>query len=225
MSQAIVSSHSFFPLAAIGVGFFVAVLFFTALIVGIEVVIIYAVINAIRKYDDPLVKIDARSGKGKMSEVPTEIKGWNWAAAFLPNVWGVYHRSWLFLLRYVPFLGWIWWIIMGIKGSEWAWRNNQWESVERFKRAQARWRPVGIVCFILNLLMIPYLFFVFTAWYNVSHLQDYSTFSPSMYNLPARYNDYNKNFYDDTNNTDGYFNYNSDNSPSDDYFDNFKSDR
>jgi hypothetical protein len=143
--------------AFFGIGIILAILFFSAIIIGIEVVIIYAVIHAIRKYDDPMKTVDARSGKGKMSEVPEEIKGWNWAAAFLPTVWGVYHRSWLFLLRYVPFLSWVWWIIMGIKGNEWAWKNNQWESVERFKRAQARWKPVGILCFILNLLWIPYI--------------------------------------------------------------------
>lgn len=216
MSPAMMSGHSLFPVAALGIGMFVAILFFAAIFVGIQIVIVYAVIHAIRKYDDPLPKVDARSGKGKMSEVPVEIKRWNWAAAFLPMVWGIYHNTWIFLLNFVPGVNLVWWIVMGIKGNEWAWRNNQWESVERFQRAQSRWRPVGILYFILSLLWVPYVIFVFAlSASNISQARS------QMYSSPSYYNDvsplHNNKYTTDDENYDKYNDYDLDSSSSDEY--------
>ncbi len=135
---------------------FLAMLVLIAIIGGLEVLVVSLVIQAIKKQDAPLTIIDPRSGKGKMSELPKEIAGWNWAAAFVPMVWGIYHRSWFFLLNFIPGFKLVWWIVLGLKGNEWAWRKNEWESVEKFKRAQAHWRPVGIAFFILQLLWVPY---------------------------------------------------------------------
>lgn len=99
-------------------------------------------------------KFDQRSGKGKDSVVPLEIKGWNWGAAGLTFIWGAWHRVWISLLMFIPFLGFIWWIVLGIKGNEWAWRKNKWESVEQFKVSQRKWKPWGIVFLILGILGI-----------------------------------------------------------------------
>ena len=38
------------------------------------------------------------------------------------------------------FLGFIMVIVLGFKGNEWAWKNNNWTSVERFKRVQRNCR-------------------------------------------------------------------------------------
>lgn len=43
-------------------------------------------------------------------------------------------------------------IVLGIKGNEWAWRNNKWESVEQFISSQNKWKPWGIIFFILAIL-------------------------------------------------------------------------
>lgn len=148
-------------LSAFGIG----VLSVAAFWIAVELAVIYFVIRAIRKYDDPLPGVDPRSGKGKSSEIPPEIKGWNWAAAFISPVWGIYHHTWMFLWSYVPGVNLFWWIVLGLKGNTWAWRKNKWQNVEKFKRAQARWRPVGIAYFIFTLLLIPYLIFVFSFTY------------------------------------------------------------
>tara|TARA_Y100000310_G_scaffold260903_1_gene270042 strand:+ start:11206 stop:11379 length:174 start_codon:yes stop_codon:yes gene_type:complete len=45
-------------------------------------------------------------------------------------------------------------IVLGIKGNEWAWRAQKWESVEKFQTSQNKWKPWGIVFFVLILLSI-----------------------------------------------------------------------
>lgn len=97
---------------------------------------------------------DARSGKGEQSVVPEEISGWNWGAAGLGWIWGVYHNVWISLLNWVPFVNLVFWIVLAIKGNEWAWRNNQWRSIEEFKAAQRKWTPWGIIFFVLWILII-----------------------------------------------------------------------
>jgi len=99
---------------------------------------------------------DERSGKGKDSIIPKEIIEWNWGAAGLGIIWGIYHKVWVsFLTLVVPFG----WIAMGKAGNGWAWRNKKWKSVEEFKMAQAKWQVWGKICFIIILAinLIPYL--------------------------------------------------------------------
>jgi len=31
------------------------------------------------------------------------------------------------------------WIVLGLKGNEWAWRARKWESIEQFKSSQENW--------------------------------------------------------------------------------------
>lgn len=130
----------------IGVGFIVAIVLFT------------------RKQLDTTTVYDERSGKGGASVVPEEIKGWNWGAAGFPILWGMYHGAWIGLLSLVPFLNFAWWIVMGIKGNEWAWENDSWKSVEQFKAAQRKWMPWGIAVLILQaVVIIGYLSFIIFA--------------------------------------------------------------
>lgn len=95
---------------------------------------------------------DERSGKKDASVVPEEIKGWNWGAAGLTWIWGVYHGVWISLLAFIPFVNIIMVIVLGIKGSEWAWSARQWGSVEEFVSSQKKWKPWGIVFFALMIL-------------------------------------------------------------------------
>jgi hypothetical protein len=39
--------------------------------------------------------------------------------------------------------------VLGARGSEWAWRNRQWESAEAFKRTQRRWSWYGLIVTLL----------------------------------------------------------------------------
>jgi saccharopine dehydrogenase-like NADP-dependent oxidoreductase len=44
---------------------------------------------------------------------------------------------------FVPIVNIPMWVILGIKGSAWAWQNKRWESVEAFKRTQRKWAMWG----------------------------------------------------------------------------------
>lgn len=76
-------------------------------------------------------------------EIPAEIKGWNWGAFFLNWIWGIGNRSYIALLALIPLFGWIWMIVLGMRGNEWAWKNNSWDSVAAFKANQRKWAIWG----------------------------------------------------------------------------------
>lgn len=134
-------------------------------VLGILVGFVIAIVNFTHKELDTKTVYDERSGKGDLSEVPVEVKGWNWGAAGFPILWGMYHSVWLGLLAFVPFVNYVWWIVMGIRGNEWAWKSMPWESVEKFKAAQKKWKPWGITWIILEILfVIGYFFFVVAAF-------------------------------------------------------------
>lgn len=96
---------------------------------------------------------DKRSGNGDQSEVPQEIQGWNWGAAGLTWIWGIYYNVWISLLVFLPIVPLFFWIILGIKGNEWAWRKHRWTSVEQFQRSQKKWMPWGLGFFILQFVL------------------------------------------------------------------------
>lgn len=102
-----------------------------------------------------LTNFDERSGKGKNSTVPEEIKVWNWGAAGLNIIWGAYFGVWISLLALFPIINIAICILLGLKGNEWAWRASRWESPEKFKSVQDKWKPAGIV----------FLFFAFLEAY------------------------------------------------------------
>jgi hypothetical protein len=118
-------------------------------VIGVIVGIPIGIILLLRRSFTPNGHHDERSGKGKLSEVPVEIQRWNWGAAGLTFIWGATHRVWISLITLIPVVGLIWWIVMGVKGSEWAWRAQHWESVDAFIAYQKKWKPWGIVFFIL----------------------------------------------------------------------------
>ncbi|MFH2063341.1 MAG: hypothetical protein ABIJ46_04280 [bacterium] len=97
---------------------------------------------------------DERSGKGGESVVPSEIRGWNWGAAGLGWIWGISNRAWISLLCLVPVLNWFFWIWLGLKGNELAWRSEKWESVESFHRSQKKWAPWGVAALVLHALFV-----------------------------------------------------------------------
>ena len=102
--------------------------------------------------------VENTSGQGKIAIVPSEIRGWNWGAFLLSWIWGIGNKVWIALLCLLPAIGFIVAIVLGIKGSEWAWRNKKWDSVEHFKRTQRIWGMGGVV-----LVVVPFILVLFAA--------------------------------------------------------------
>ena len=78
-------------------------------------------------------------------EIPPELDRWDWGAFLLNWIWGLGNNTFLALLVFAPFVGFVMPFVLGAKGSAWAWRNGRWTSVEHFQRVQrkaiwASWR-------------------------------------------------------------------------------------
>jgi hypothetical protein len=84
------------------------------------------------------------SGQGKAAIVPEEIKKWNWGAFLLNAIWGLGNGTYISLLTFVPYVGWVMAFILGFRGNEWAWQNKRWESVEHFQKTQQKWTQWGV---------------------------------------------------------------------------------
>ncbi|MCW8916632.1 MAG: cytochrome c oxidase assembly factor 1 family protein [Magnetovibrio sp.] len=80
--------------------------------------------------------------------LPDELRGWNWGAFFLNWVWGLGHNTWIALLMFVPGINLVMPFVLGAKGNEWAWQNNDWRDIAHFKRSQRIWARVGIGAFL-----------------------------------------------------------------------------
>jgi len=94
--------------------------------------------------------------------IPDGVKGWSWGAFLLNWIWAIGNKTWIGLLALIPYVGFVMAIILGIKGREWAWKNDQWESVEHFNRVQRKWSiwggiivGVGAVIGILVAIAMP----------------------------------------------------------------------
>ncbi len=87
------------------------------------------------------------SGCGISSQemVPEEILGWNWGAFLMPWLWLWTNNVWLGLLCFIPNVGFVMTIILGVKGNEWAWKSRRWRSIEHFKQHQRGWAIAGIL--------------------------------------------------------------------------------
>ena len=75
---------------------------------------------------------------------PPQVVGWNWGAFLLTPFWSIAHQVWIGLLCFVPYVGWVMSIVVGIKGSEWAWQNRRFDSIEQFRDVQRTWMWWGI---------------------------------------------------------------------------------
>ncbi|GAA0709590.1 hypothetical protein ISN75_01915 [Dyella marensis] len=98
------------------------------------------------------------SGGGRKAVVPPEIDKWNWGAFFLTWIWGAANNTPIAFLMFVPIVNIPMWVILGIKGSAWAWQNKRWESVEAFKRTQRKWAMWGPVVLVALVLAVGGLF-------------------------------------------------------------------
>lgn len=93
------------------------------------------------------------SGQGSTVVVPDEIKGWNWGAFLLTFIWGAGNKVWSSALVGVPGIGAVVPFVIGVKGSEWAWQNKEWKSVEHFKQVQRKWAIWGFATSLITILV------------------------------------------------------------------------
>lgn len=93
------------------------------------------------------------SGEGDVGELPDGIKGWSWGAFLLNWVWAIGNRTWIGLLALIPYAGFIFAIILGFKGREWAWRNKKWNSVNHFNKVQKQWSFWGVLLILGSLAL------------------------------------------------------------------------
>jgi hypothetical protein len=113
----------------------------------------------------------------KTNAIPSEIKKWNWGAFLLNWIWGLFNKTYIALLCFVPLVNIVMIFLLGAKGNEWAWKNKQWRSIEHFKKVQKKWKVAGISLFIgvivlplIVLLTIHVIYPYFDAQiYNSSH--------------------------------------------------------
>lgn len=104
--------------------------------------------------------IDPRSGRGENSPVPPEAKGWSWGAASLTWIWGLRFHVWMALVVFVPAVGSFWWIVLGLKGREWAWQHNTWRSVDDYRAAIQPWDKWGGILFVASILLMVGFFWL-----------------------------------------------------------------
>lgn len=97
--------------------------------------------------------IENTSGQGSNAIVPREIQGWNWGAFLLTWIWGLGNNVLLALLTLVPFVGLVMWIVLGVKGSEWAWQQKRWDNVEHFRRVQHTWTKWGVIVLLISCVL------------------------------------------------------------------------
>lgn len=108
--------------------------------------------------------VDSRSNGGEGSTIPPEIKGWNWGAAGLTWIWGIRFKVWMSFLMFAPIVGGIWWIVLGMKGSEWAWQHNAWAGVDQYKKEMKPWKKWGIIVFMAQIIFgLAYIGFIFSV--------------------------------------------------------------
>lgn len=96
------------------------------------------------------------SGMGAQSQLPPELQGFNVGALLLNWIWAIGHQTWIGLLCFVPCVGWVMAIVLGLKGNEYAWQNRKWDSIEQFKATQKAWMMwgIGIWCIVIVLNVV-----------------------------------------------------------------------
>jgi hypothetical protein len=84
--------------------------------------------------------------------VPQELQGFSWAAFLWGGIWAVTYRVWIGLFAFVPILGLIMNVVLGMRGAEWAFRKGSIPDVGRYKSAQRNWVIAWVA---LSVFMIP----------------------------------------------------------------------
>ena len=104
-------------------------------------------------YEAPKSNLDSNdennSGQGKVEKLPDGVAGWSWGAFLLNWIWAIGNNTWIGLIAFLPYVGFIMSIVLGMKGRQWAWQNKRWDSVEHFQRVQKRWSVWGVLLTVI----------------------------------------------------------------------------
>lgn len=105
--------------------------------------------------------------------LPQHVIGWCWGGFFLGWIWGLGNRTYWALLCLIPGVNIIMHFVLGIKGREWAWKNNSWKSIASFKRTQRIWSIAGLItCIVIAVFLAPFVITIVVfslASYATSH--------------------------------------------------------
>lgn len=104
------------------------------------------------------------SGQGPVNTYPESIKGWSWGAFLLSWIWAIGNKTWIGLAALIPYIGFIVAIILGIKGRQWAWEKNHWQSVEHFNRTQKRWTYWAVAIYLSMIVIVILTIVLATAF-------------------------------------------------------------
>lgn len=77
---------------------------------------------------------------------------WNWGAFLMTWMWAWGHRMWLTLVLslFTPIVGNI---VLGLSGSQLAWRFRSFAGIEEFRKVQRAWAKWGIVYWALVVIL------------------------------------------------------------------------
>ena len=100
-----------------------------------------------------------------ITDIPSELKDFNWAAFLLTFIWGFKYNAWITFLA-IPLiifqmpLGFNWFLLAilqlycGFKGNEWAYKKNYWMKSKDFRISQMKWAVFALAIYILIPLII-----------------------------------------------------------------------
>ncbi len=97
-------------------------------------------------------------------EVVEPVTGWSWGAFSFNWLWGIGNHCYWPLLVFIPILSFLWMIICGLKGYEWALNSGRFDSVEEFNAVQESWDRAGIAMCIVGIIWwVLYIGFLLVA--------------------------------------------------------------
>lgn len=103
-----------------------------------------------------------------------KFRKFNWGGCFLSIPFAFGNQAYLCLLTLLPLVGIAFYIIGGLKGEEWAWKNGNYKSKECFYAVMDSWNRAGKVLGILYIAMIVVLILIYgIALSNVIKLRIY----------------------------------------------------
>lgn len=85
------------------------------------------------------------------AEIPPELDRWNWGAVLLNWIWGIGNSTFIALLAMIPGVNLIVMVVLGLRGSRWAWKNRAWRDAAHFRQVQRRWAIAGALIWLVAL--------------------------------------------------------------------------
>lgn len=97
------------------------------------------------------------------TEIPRELDRWNWGAFLLNWIWGLGNHTFVALLALIPGVGFVMMVVLGLRGSRWAWKNGAWRDAEHFRRTQRAWGIAGAIVWLVVIGLVGALIFSLPA--------------------------------------------------------------